>query len=609
MKVSFQQKIKTHLKDILSIDFFAMRPSERITFDKSQKFSTLIGKFASWVLISLIILTFINFGGGMIYHENPQSVISQIVTPDPAYLDLPASGFFMAFGLQDLRNYSHHYIDETIYNVKMIQRTKVGSNISLESIPIKRCSIDLVPDRDDLQDYYSRNQINYLYCISNSSSIESALQSTWDGPLYRNLLINIYPCSNSTGNVVCKPLDVIQGYLNNANYAMYFTNLAIDPSNYEKPITTFAKQLYTPISFSTLTYIEMTFGHLDFISDNGFLFEELNTTSTATYLANRQILSFSSSMIVQIDMKLDKVKNIYKRSYDKIQGVLANMGGIIKAFTVLANFFVLPLVTLRFRLNLANKMFNFKASKNGKTIKPHVHKSKGTVINVNTANYSIKSDKSKDNRKMNSSATEKLKNYFNPRSNKIDLSYFEYFFSFCQNEISKIYKILLNKGLNQIDQALDISYIMNKLTEIDVLKVLLLDETQIDLFEYIPKPEISLEDDSKNMSNNTHNKLSKNFGRTNSNKAQLAYEAFHVICGKKDKTILDEKLIEMVPKLFKKQKSTNFKTIHITNSHEAKDLFQVKQDDLKDLKEKQKHVIDEKINLEIKNKIIMENFG
>lgn len=564
MSSSYKEKIKSSLlKAIEEVDFFSMKPSDRITFESSQSYSTTPGKLASWVLVALTIATFVNFGGNMIYRKNPQSVTSQIVTSDPAYLNLPDNGFFMAFGLQDLRNKSVHYIDESIYTVKMIQRTKIGTNITLQDIPVERCSLDRVPNKDDLRDYYKRNQINNLYCISHENTIDVALQSTWDGPLYRNVLINIYPCQNSSSkSVVCRPSEEIQAYLNFANYAMYFTNLAVNPNNFEKPITFFGKQLYTPISSETLTYIEMLFGHLDFVSDDGFLFENQNSKTSATYLSNRQILTFNPTMVVQIDMKLDKVKTIYNRFYDKLQEVLANMGGIIQSFTIIANMLVLPLIKLRFRLSLANNIFTFKTSKKVKEYKSKNQKK--PRIDPKKSMYALKNNGSIMERHSSIDSQKNLiHNYFKQgETNKLKISYLSYFCTCFGNEISKLSNQLLKKGLTQIDQMLDISYIMNKLTEIDVLKVLLFDKTQRELFEYIPKPEISLEENDQSKNNDPlHKEINKHYGRRKSEKARLAFEAYYQISQKKEKTPLDEKLLQLVPKLNKKKNENKMNVI------------------------------------------------
>jgi len=563
-----------------SIDFFSMRPSDRITFENQSTFSTLMGKFASWLLIALSVSTFVSFGSNMFYRKNPQSITSQIVAEYPAYLDLAKSGYFMAFGLQDLRNNSVQYIDESVYTVQMIQRTKVGTNITLETIPTSRCSLDRVPDNGDLKEYFAGNQINNLYCADNNSKVENALQSTWDGPIYKNILINIYPCQNSTGTTVCKSPDEIQGYFNFGNYAMYFTNLAINPNNYDQPITTFGKELYTPISYSTLTYIEMLFGHLEFESDNGFLLEELNTTASAQYLSNRQILTYNPTMAVQIDMKLDKVKTIYWRSYSKVQDVLANMGGIIKIFMVLANFFVLPFIKLKFRLNLANTMFKFKTPKNAQDLKKTKMTQKSSFNKKYITPLSMSSSKLKRVASKgggSSVLSQSVSEYFKQDSDKIEISSTQYYLSCFRNELTKIYKKLFNKGVDQIDKMLDISYIMKKLTEIDMLKALLLDETQSNLFDYIPKPEISLESEEKERKNLTlHKRISKAYARSTSARAKLALEAFQIISKKTERTNIDEKLLDMVKKLKKQQTIiTGTKHLHFDRSIENK-LFQMK---------------------------------
>ena len=467
MSKNFKNSIKTFVKSsfktVYDVDFFSIKPSDRLTLEKQQYYSAEVGKFASWILIGIYVAIFLNFGQNMMYHKNPSSITSDSVSADPPYVDLRQMNFFMAFGFQDLRNKSAHYIDETIYTVDLIHRIKVGTNISLYSYPLNRCSIDMVPNVDDLIAYYSRNQINNLYCLAKDSPFELSLQSTWDGPLYKNILINFAPCINTTKNGnKCKPIDVIQEYLNNGNYAMYFNTLAIDPNNFDKPIVTYGKQFYTPISFATLTYVEMTFNHLNIQTDSGFLFEDIQVVNEANFLAMRQVLSFRSDLVVQIDMKLDKIVKNYIRSYDKIPIVLANIGGIIQSLMILGQLCVLPFVDLNFMLSLANTIFNFKG------------------IKKNSMNKDKQNENS--NKKIKELKTQKI----NPNINnheKLSISYHKYFFSCFGDETIKMYKKLLSKGLNQIDKVLDISYIMQKLVEIDMLKMIFLDKDQQNLFE------------------------------------------------------------------------------------------------------------------------------
>ena len=463
--------------------------------------------------------------------------------------------------------------------------------MTLIPIPVGQCSLDQVPDVDDLKEYFAMNQINQLYCASNSSVYEYALQSTWDGPLYKNVLINIYPCVNTTENGnICKPQEVIQAALDNGNYAMHFSTLAVDPNNYEKPITLFGQDIYTPISASSLTYIEMNFEHLYMNTDQGFLLEDVEKSHFVSYSSSRQIMSFSSDIAVQIDMKLDKVANTYTRNYDKIQNVLANIGGIIKTIMILVNFFVTPLINLRFKLALANDTFNFKVKKKSKVEKVaelkkysqgnpskdvakkklNFDKFKLALANE-TFNFKVKKkskvekvadlkkysqgDPSKDvelklgKKKMNFDKSKDV----NFKTEKLKMSYFEYFFQCFRGQSSKEDKLLLQKGLNQINHVMDISYIMHKLIEVDMLKMIFLDSDQINLFHQIPKPIISMSGKQKE-NLKLHKSLSHLYCKENF--AAKGMEAFQAVSSKVRKSMVDQKLLELIPKYSKPIKIT-----------------------------------------------------
>ena len=85
---------------------------------------------------------------------------------------------------------------------------------------------------------------------------------------------------------------------------------------------------------------------------------------------------------------------------------------------------------------------------------------------------------------------------------------------------------------------------MNKLIEIDILKRILLDEDQYNLFEYIPKPLISNKEGDTIKSMNLHSKFSQKLFKLKSNKP--ISDVFHIVSSKMNKSGVDEKLLEMV---------------------------------------------------------------
>lgn len=52
--------------------------------------------------------------------------------------------------------------------------------------------------------------------------------------------------------------------------------------------------------------------------------------------------------------------------------------------------------------------------------------------------------------------------------------------------------MMINKGLEIMRRCLDIKFIIQKFYEIEKLKQLLLSDSQLDLFRFLPKPEIIL---------------------------------------------------------------------------------------------------------------------
>lgn len=543
-----RKKFKERFYSLFFLDFFSITPSNRITFLNKGNFSTKLGVLASWLVLLLTLFTFLNFGSNMIYHKDPKSIFSQMVTPDPENFELYPENLFFAFGLQDLRNKSQHYIDETIYSIQLIKRTKVGTNITLQYINISRCDIEQVPDIDSLKEYYNRNNINNLYCIKNYSEILPELKSTWDGALYKNILINVMGCKNSTPNSECKPIEVIQSYLNSANFAIYLTNMAVDTNNYEKPITFYGKQIYTPISATTLTYIEMMFNHLELYSDDGLLFDNLQEIKTVGFASSRQILTLNPNLNVQIDMKLDKIKSTYKRKYDTIQEVAANIGGVIQALMIIMKFLVLPLAEMDFRQKLANNLFHFDR-KELNEMKENIAKDKYKnkkmrKVNVKPNNLRLCSLKNGNMVKETSSEAMESRKALKTERNegKIEITYWEYICSCFKSQIVQTKTSLINKGLRRVDNTLDITYIMNKLVELDKIKALIFDKNQFNLFEYIPKPVIALNEDKKN----AKHKITRLLKSTPANKEFLAEKSYKKIKEKKIKNYIDEKLIQMM---------------------------------------------------------------
>ena len=105
-----------------------------------------------------------------------------------------------------------------------------------------------------------------------------------------------------------------------------------------------------------------------------------------------------------------------------------------------------------------------------------------------------------------------------------------------------------------LDEHLDVLYIINKLLEVDKLKMLLLNSDQIKLFTYLPKPRIKNEDIYLQLVNKNSPQLptenDKKFSeftymdkRTNLQKAIDAYSAFNNLKNQQKRNKIDNRLL------------------------------------------------------------------
>ncbi|KAL4427060.1 hypothetical protein ABPG74_021167 [Tetrahymena malaccensis] len=161
----------------------------------------------------------------------------------------------------------------------------------------------------------------------------------------------------------------------------------------------------------------------------------------------------------------------------------------------------------------------------------------------------------------------------------VHLYYYDYFLYYifpCFKSISRKKK-QIQYSQELLDKHLDVMYLINKLQEIDKLKMLLLSEEQIKLFNYLPKPTIRetelFQKCSKNQvgiekNNNNQSQIDNQFGHTSRflqiekfnmlymderselQKAADAYSAFETLKKYQHRSEIDTKLLMMLdPKI------------------------------------------------------------
>ncbi|EAR90374.3 hypothetical protein TTHERM_00109270 (macronuclear) [Tetrahymena thermophila SB210] len=169
----------------------------------------------------------------------------------------------------------------------------------------------------------------------------------------------------------------------------------------------------------------------------------------------------------------------------------------------------------------------------------------------------LKKGENKDSNKKSKQDIQKeakeLNSFFSFSLNKISFQGWEYyanFFKFSKLCKRKRYE-LLQKGVDKLYNQIDIFYLVQKLLEVEKLKRLLLNENQIKLFEFIPKPLLTLDEQK---SNNLSDKIGLLYEDEKDimQKTSEVQEAFQQIINSKAKpSKIDIRILELLDPQFK----------------------------------------------------------
>ncbi|KAL4473869.1 hypothetical protein ABPG74_022733 [Tetrahymena malaccensis] len=134
-------------------------------------------------------------------------------------------------------------------------------------------------------------------------------------------------------------------------------------------------------------------------------------------------------------------------------------------------------------------------------------------------------------------------------------------------------KEIINYSIEKLYNNLDILQILKRLIEVEKLKRLLLDQDQIKLFDYLPKPTISPDlvfkkKHSQNSLKSQEIDLLYSDNRSELQKTREAFKAYQQLLSKQDNTYLDQKILEML--------DPNLVAIFNAQLYDQKDTFQEK---------------------------------
>ncbi|CAD8164591.1 unnamed protein product [Paramecium pentaurelia] len=411
---------------------------------------------------------------------------------------------------------------------------------------------------------------------------------TQDGPLqlsenlYQfNKQVSLYEADHNIQYVIVeiylKNTSQIQKQVESLNFQLSIPTFYYDLNDVQDPVKTRVEKIETTLSHQIQKRIDIYMSPFTVISDDGMVFKDEKKESVLAYQYHQETYEIGNGQkLLQFRIRLNKTEFVQYRSYPKLQQILGEAGGLWNVIFTLAMFLQLPFSNLSYRLQIVNSLFNFSndddaTSENDriqiandklleKAISPQqidkkiplcqsevnlpigpIFKKQKSFSQLNQLNikkrlYSIQrksqmiTEADSENQKahITNEISASIKRFFRVVTKKLNLNVLEYVtFQFPRGKNNNNVKYQqFEFAVNRIQKSLDILYIINKLHEVDKLKFILLNNAQIKMFDYLPKPFIGA--DPQDISDDNFCSLLKP-AKTPYQKALEAQQAFKEI--------------------------------------------------------------------------------
>jgi len=262
-----------------------------------------------------------------------------------------------------------------------------GSNVvESENIPLdlEPCSKSYFGELGDSFSYY---ELSTMYCLSKDQPNLQKRMTVLGKPEsseFQTLQIMGFLCDSSTSTVPCGSDQEIKNAL--GFFQLQYSNTAVDPMNYDKPVTRFRDSYFTSTASDSTKEVDLWISPLEMKTDDGWLTNSYMTenyvqpTKVAEYLSQRS----DGDPFFYFFIQAGGITTQYTRSYIKVQDIAARVNGIISFSLVMLIIMVTPYVRLKFYEELIHDLFDVKimkdktkATKRSKTKKPSLLRQAG----------------------------------------------------------------------------------------------------------------------------------------------------------------------------------------------------------------------------------------
>ena len=340
------------------IDFFGKEPE--FYFKGRPKQVTHAGRIFTFIFIIMYIIIFCYKVFRMTQRVDITFYDSYSNTDEVPKIRITNDNFTLIFAVYD--EYGEPFINDQIYYPEASFEDEESIDIGIE-----RCNPNKLTD--EIKEYFKDSIIENHYCLND---INFELQ-----PYMNSLKVAIYPCQNiDEDEDYCEPKEVIDKYLNNHLFMVYFRDIILTPLNYDTPVKERINFLNTEIYKGLGQYLhtEMQLVKIE-TSTNIIGFDFLTEPRTEKYIKfdYEEILPYPGydlddegntdypAGIFEIQLN-DKIL-LEKRYYIQLIDVLGEIGGLMEIIYSFFSVICSLIADIIYEKTITNDLFSFNMDK------------------------------------------------------------------------------------------------------------------------------------------------------------------------------------------------------------------------------------------------------
>lgn len=352
--------------------------------NNQTKIRTSLGGIFFLIINFLFVLLVYAFGQDFFNRLNPMVTKSQFTPDEMKPYNISNENYQVMFRIE---NDSYDAID-TEGNSFFFSAIHVFTNYSETNVTLQKRTtlLPVLPCNKINMPNFSQEEITEkgydkwkcLHINSQSPIKNLLLGGSIDNGLHGEIKINLHKCEEGSFNLFtrkpCNTEEKTKDYLWNITwYAIMFQKTVFTPSSYDKPLKQEMARYINILNDHLLKGYKVYFQLSEVFSDVGWIIESesyhhsfgLSEIIPDYMLRERTGKAKDLLSIVQLNLSTETIH--YKRTYEKIQNLAANIGGILKIFTVVAGTIVNIYNSSTFEYSFSNNLVD-KTSKNKKSI-------------------------------------------------------------------------------------------------------------------------------------------------------------------------------------------------------------------------------------------------